>query len=210
LEEKYDTGQEFFRWELATASAGAVLGINPFNQPDVQLAKDLARSAMESARETSQTKKYSSDSISIEEEKPLATAIKALLAEIMPDDYIALQAYLPATPETTEVLQNVRTELFKRTRRATTLGFGPRFLHSTGQLHKGGPNSVRAVQIIDEPEQELPVPGTDYSFGSLIQAQAAGDYRALRERNRRVIRINMGRNIPDGLQKLEDFITGRG
>jgi len=202
LKEKLDLGLELFHWELATASAGAVLGIHPFNQPDVQLAKDLTRSAMEKG-------KGFFDGVSIGEDKACAAAIKGLFSKATPGDYIAVQAYLPPTPEITLALQSVRNALLKRTRLATTLGFGPRFLHSTGQLHKGGPNTVLAIQVVDEPEQDMPIPETDYTFAALIEAQSMGDYRALQQRERRVLRITLGQNVLDGLQKLKGFITDR-
>ncbi|UCE41261.1 MAG: hypothetical protein JSV17_17820 [Candidatus Aminicenantes bacterium] len=200
LKEKLDLGLEFFHWELATASAGAVLGIHPFNQPDVQLTKDLTRSAMEKV-------KGPSDSTAVKQEKEIATAIDGLFTKAVSGDYIAVQAYLPPTPEISQALQNVRNALSKHTRLATTLGFGPRYLHSTGQLHKGGPNTVLAIQIIDEPEQDLPIPGADYTFAALIEAQAMGDYNALQQKKRRALRISLGKNVLDGLQKLEDFFN---
>lgn len=205
LKEKLDLGLELFRWELATASAGAVLGIHPFNQPDVQLAKDLTRTAMEKGKEATETAKDPFDGVSIGEEKACATAIKGLFSKATPGDYIAVQAYLPPTPEITLALQSVRNALLKRTRLATTLGFGPRFLHSTGQLHKGGPNTVLAIQVVDKPEQDMSVPETDYTFAALIKAQAEGDYHALQQRERRVLRITLGQSVLDGLQKLEGF-----
>ncbi len=205
LKEKLDLGLEIFHWELATASAGAVLGIHPFNQPDVQLTKDLTLSAMEKGKEATETVKGLFDSVSIGEEKACATGIKSLFSKAAPGDYIAVQAYLPPTPEITLALHNVRSALLKRHRLATTLGFGPRFLHSTGQLHKGGPNTVFAIQIVDEPEQDIPVPETDYTFATLIEAQSMGDYHALQQRERRVLRITLGQNVLDSLQKLEGF-----
>jgi transaldolase/glucose-6-phosphate isomerase len=209
LRENLDMGQEFFLWELATASAGAVLGIHPFNQPDVQLAKDLARSAMESSREEAPKEKGALEGIPIEEERECETAVKTFLSKVVPGDYIALQAYLPPRLEIMEALQVVRKRLLKKTGVATTLGFGPRFLHSTGQLHKGGPNTVCALQLVDEPQQDLPVPGTDYSFASLIKAQAGGDYLALQQRQRRGLRINLGKSALAGLQKLGNMVSGR-
>lgn len=210
LEEKLGLGMEFFIWELATASAGAVLGIHPFNQPDVQLTKDLTRSAMEKGKEAEETAKSQYEGLSIEEEKACAAAIKDLFSNAMPGDYVAIQAYLPPTPEFMLAMQSARSALFKHTHLATTLGFGPRFLHSTGQLHKGGPNSVLAIQVIDEPEQDLPVPETGYTFASLIKAQALGDFRALQQRERRVLRISLGKNSNDGLKKLEGFFSACG
>jgi transaldolase/glucose-6-phosphate isomerase len=209
MKEKFDLGQEFYLWELATAAAGAVIGIHPFNQPDVQLAKDLARSAMGAGKEKKEAGKNIPNEVSIQEEKACAAAIEDLFSKARPGDYIALQAYLPPTSEIGWVLQNVRSALFERTKLATTLGFGPRFLHSTGQLHKGGPNTVIAIQVVDEPEQDLPVPGTDYTFAELIEAQARGDYQALQQRKRKALRIKLGKNVLDGLQKLGGFFTGR-
>lgn len=206
LKEKRDLGMEVFRWELATASVGAILGINPFNQPDVQLSKDLTRSTMEKGNEEMDTSGQA-DSLSIGEEEACAAAIKGLLLEAKPGDYIALQAYLPPAPEISRALQNVKNMLFKKTGLPTTLGFGPRFLHSTGQLHKGGPNTIIAIQLVDAPEQDIPVPETNYTFAGLIKAQSIGDFRALQQRNRRVLRIALETNVSKGLQRLEDFFT---
>jgi transaldolase/glucose-6-phosphate isomerase len=206
LREKLDLGLEFFRWELATASAGAILGIHPFNQPDVQIAKDLTRSTMEKDHEEMEMTERSADSILIQEEDACAAAIRGLFSRVLPGDYIAVQAFLPPSPEISDTLQNMRNALFKHARLPTTLGFGPRFLHSTGQLHKGGPNTVHAIQVVDEPAQDIPVPDTDYTFAGLIEAQSIGDFRALQQRKRRVLRINLGQNACEGLQKLEGFI----
>lgn len=209
LKEKAEIGREIFRWELATASAGSVLGIHPFDQPDVQLAKDLTRSAMERDEEKAGSAKAPVEEISIENEVACDSAVEDLFSRARPGDYAAFQAYLSPSQEITRYLQNVRNAIFEHTRLATTLGFGPRFLHSTGQLHKGGPNTVLAVQLVDQPEQELSVPGTDYTFASLIEAQAIGDYHALRQKKRRVLRINLGKSIFEGLQKLERLFINR-
>lgn len=205
LKEKFDLGMEIFLWELATASAGAVLGIHPFNQPDVQLAKDLTRRVMERSQEEREKTGGPIEEFSTEDEKTCAAALHNFLSATEPGDYIALQAYLPPTQENTKALRKLRDTLLKHTRLATTLGFGPRFLHSTGQLHKGGPDSVVALQIIDAPEPDLPVPETDYTFGSLIEAQALGDYRALRERKKRAFRITVNGDAIEGVKKLAEF-----
>ncbi len=211
LEEKADLGREFFRWEIAVAAAGAVLGIHPFNQPDVQLAKELARQAMAKTGEPAEEAVGDDGTeVAAERAEDLQQALEAWLAQARPGDYIALQAYLPPTQETTEALQRIRLTLRDRLRLATTLGYGPRFLHSTGQLHKGGPNTGLFLQLVDEPgalpAEALPVPETDYSFGALIRAQALGDYRALRQRGRRVLRVNLGRDIAGGLARLEGLL----
>jgi transaldolase/glucose-6-phosphate isomerase len=207
LKDKYDLGREIFSWEMAVASAGSVLGIHPFNQPDVQLAKDFTKKAME---KIGKEKQESDEEIwPIDEPEPLAQALKGWLGQTKDGDYIALQAYLPPSEEMTEALQGIRFELLKRTQLATTLGYGPRFLHSTGQLHKGGPNSGLFLQIADEPESDLPVPETDYSFTNLIKAQAVGDYRALQQRGRRVIRVNLNSDIRSGLRRLHELIVSK-
>ena len=206
LGEKFDLGEEMFRWEIAVAAAGSVLGIHPFNQPDVQLAKDLARKAMERRNERGKRGADDLETLTIDKPEDLARGLKIWIDQAQPRDYIALQAFLFPNPETTAALQNVRFELLKRTSLATTLGYGPRFLHSTGQLHKGGPNTALILQIIDEPETDLSIPETDYSFGALIKAQAEGDYHALKQRGRRVIRINLKADVQGGLRRLQDLM----
>jgi transaldolase/glucose-6-phosphate isomerase len=205
LAEKLDLGQEFFRWEVAVAAAGAVLGIHPFNQPDVELAKQLARKAM--AKKGSE-QKDAAQTISVAQPAELRKAVSSWLGNARPGDYIALQAYLAPSPETTGRLQDLRHRLRERPRLATTLGYGPRFLHSTGQLHKGGQNTGLFLQLVDEPTSDLPVPETDYTFGALIQAQALGDYQALKQRGRRVLRVQLGGDTARGLLHLSAVLDG--
>ncbi len=205
LEEKADLGQEIFRWEVAVAAAGTVLGIHPFNQPDVQLTKELTRKVMEGG-EAGRSNSKEVETFSIEEHEPLTEALKNWIVKEKPGDYIALQAYLNPSKEVTEALQKVRLELLNRTRLAITLGYGPRFLHSTGQLHKGGPNNGLFLQLVDEPEFDIPVPETSFSFSTLIRAQALGDYQALKQRGRRVLRVNLKRDVSGGLELLADLI----
>jgi len=184
----YELSAEMFRAEMATAAAGSVLGIHPFNQPDVQLAKTLAREAMEAeegAAEPIEAVRLS--------EPDFIDSVAAFLGTVDTGDYVAIQAYVPRNAENESVLRRLRVGLRARTGAATTVGFGPRFLHSTGQLHKGGANNGVFIQIVDEPSPDLPVPEVDYSFGKIIRAQADGDYRALRGRGRRVLRIDLGR-----------------
>jgi transaldolase/glucose-6-phosphate isomerase len=121
-------------------------------------------------------------------------------------DYIALQAYMVGTAEARKALDGIRTQFLNRFKLATTLGFGPRYLHSTGQLHKGGPDTGIFIQLVDEPERDIQVPGSDYTFGSLISAQALGDYRALRHKGRRVLRINLGTEVRRGLEVLRSAV----
>lgn len=207
LREELDLGQEIFRWELGVAAAGSILGIHPFNQPDVRLAKDLTRQAMEKNGKRIKGARGVDEAISIEEEKELASRLKAWLSSARPGDYISLQAYLAPSLETTRSLENIRSLFFVHTHLATTVGYGPRFLHSTGQLHKGGANSVLVLQLVDEPDEDFPVPETDFSFASLIKAQALGDYHALLQRERRVLRVNI-KDAFQGLKRLESPIQG--
>ncbi len=205
LAEKAALGQEFFRWEVAVAAAGSVLGIHPFNQPDVELAKDLARKAMAGAGTGQQS---DAEAVRIEPKQTLARAVSAWLSRARPGDYVAVQAYLAPTADTESALQHVRLALRDRLRLATTVGYGPRFLHSTGQLHKGGPNTGLFLQLVDEPAGDLPVPGADYTLGTLLHAQALGDYRALQQRGRRVLRVMLGRDGPGALTQLAEVLHG--
>jgi transaldolase/glucose-6-phosphate isomerase len=197
--ELLDIAQEFFRWEVATAAAGAALGIQPFNQPDVELAKDLARKAMTGAAQGAE----GSAPISAASDR-LPRAVSDWLGKVRRGDYISIQAYLGPTEAMIARLTNLQRKLRDRTHLATTMGYGPRFLHSTGQLHKGGPNTGLFVQFTDEPAGKLPVPETDYDFAGLIRAQALGDYQALVQRGRRVLRVNLGRDAASGLLRFEE------
>jgi transaldolase/glucose-6-phosphate isomerase len=207
--DSYLLGQEFFRWEIAVAAAGSILGIHPFNQPDVQLAKDLAKRAMEKTGETAATGWDDGvETVPIGRSDDLAHSIESWLSSGSSGDYIALNVFLSPSEAAAGTLQEVRVALRARSGLATTVGYGPRFLHSTGQLHKGGPNNGLFVQIVDEPEDPVPVPETDYSFGELIRAQALGDAQALVQRGRRVIRVNLGRTGVDGLDSLLAAVRG--
>jgi transaldolase/glucose-6-phosphate isomerase len=173
VREPVSLGAGMFVLEVATAVAGHVLGINPFDQPDVQEAKDRTAAALESG--------------ALPEEPP--GDLDALLAQVRPGDYVAIQTFVAPTPEKEKELQSARIRIRDRLRVATTLGYGPRYLHSTGQLHKGGPDTGVFVQVFEEPHEDRGVPGRAYTFGRLIAAQAAGDLAALRARGRRVARV---------------------
>jgi hypothetical protein len=175
FEDLIGLGAEMFRWEFATAVAGAVIGIRPFDQPNVQSAKDATKQIL-AAGEIPQVDPGD---------------LGRLLDAAEPGRYLSIQAYIPRNDENIRRLHGVRMRLRDRLRIATTVGFGPRFLHSTGQLHKGGPNTGLFVQVVDEPQEELPIPGQPYSFKHLIAAQAAGDLMALRERDRQVARVSV-------------------
>ena len=174
LDDPYDLGAEFFRWELATAVAGSILGINPFTQPDVQAAKDRTASILERMKGSRELEAESS--------------IDDLLAGAEPQQYVAIQAFID--PEREGELDPL-VHRVRETGCVVTKGLGPRYLHSTGQLHKGGPNTGLFVQVVDETGEELPIPGRELGFGRLIRSQAAGDLAALEERGRRVIRLRL-------------------
>jgi transaldolase/glucose-6-phosphate isomerase len=203
LTDKFNVGQEIFRWEVAAAAAGAILGIHPFNQPNVEMAKKLAREEM---RKPEDVNRGSIDSISIEDHGTVVTALNNWINQTKSGDYIALQAYLHPKLETTEALQRIRSALLNHLGVSTTLGYGPRFLHSTGQLHKGGPKTGLFLQLIDEPIEDLKIPETNNTFNELIQAQALGDFRALKHLNRRVLRINLKKDVSSSLLKLEELV----
>jgi len=205
LDERADIGQEFFRWQVAVAAAGAMLGIHPFNQPDVQLAKDLAQQAMQKAGDGA-AHAPPPDQVIADDRDALSGAIRAWLATAHRGDYVGLQAYLAPGDAVTSALESIRGALRDRLRLATTLGYGPRFLHSTGQLHKGGPDTGLFLQVVDDPVTDLAVPETDYTFGALIRAQALGDLAALRQRGRRVLRVTLGRTVAGGLARLVDAL----
>jgi transaldolase / glucose-6-phosphate isomerase len=169
----YEVGQEFFRWEFATAVAGSILGINPFDQPNVQEAKDRTGAILEQGSE-----------VELEPEGSL----DELLAGAREGDYVAIQAFID--PDAESRLEPLVARA-RETGCVVTKGLGPRYLHSTGQLHKGGPNAGLFVQVVDDPGDELPIPGRPFGFRQLIRAQAAGDYEALRERGRRVVRVRL-------------------
>lgn len=209
LADRYDVGQEIFRWEMATSAAGSILGVQPFDQPDVGLAKDLAREAMAGReKQPPEARKASVPETTCADVSALAGAILPFVEQARPGDYLAIQAYLEPRSETSRALEEMRRVLRNRTRLATTAGYGPRFLHSTGQLHKGGPNTGLFLQIVDEPTDDLPIPATAHTFSQLLRAQANGDYRALVERGRRILRVNVGRDPGGGLDMLAQVAAG--
>ena len=195
LSDLYELGAEFFVWEFATACAGWRLGINPFDQPNVQEAKDATKELLGEFTKNGRLPDSASEQSSTD-------AVRSQLARIKPGDYIAFLNYTEETPEIDRRLQQIRTHLRDTTQCATTVGYGPRFLHSTGQLHKGGPNSGVFFQIGAKDQTDFPVPGEAYSFSVLKEAQALGDFRALKARDRRVVRIDLGDDPLSGLERL--------
>ena len=173
LADSYAIGGEFFRWEFAVAVAGSILGINPFDQPDVQAAKDKTKEVLASG----------------EDPKLEATgSLDELLGGAEPPSYVAIQAFIdPARERDLQPLLDRAHE----TGCVVTHGLGPRYLHSTGQLHKGGPPTGLFVQVVDDTGEEIPIPGEDFGFGRLIRAQAEGDFRSLQERGRSIVRVRL-------------------
>jgi len=198
LPDKLDLGREFFRWEVATAAAGALLGINPFDQPNVQESKDNTNRLLQQFRSEGKLEEVAH---AVEED-----GLAAFLRNRRTGDYIALLAYLEPTAGNTVLLQSIRTRLRDATHLATTVGYGPRYLHSTGQLHKGGADNGLFILITADDVRDLPIPGEPYSFSILKQAQALGDLRALRSKQRRVIRLHLGTEVAAGLARLEKLI----
>lgn len=214
LPDRLDIGAEFVRWEVATVAGGIVLGIDPFDQPNVQEAKDATRALLDAYRANGGLPQPAplvaepgiaayGDAASLGDDPVTVDgALRALIETAGPSDYFALLAYLPADPGTVEQLQRIRALVRDGAGLATTLGIGPRFLHSTGQLHKGGPPSGIFLQLTAEPRRDLPIPGWPESFGTLIAAQAAGDLAALEKHGRRVLRLHLA-DPEAGLARLE-------
>jgi transaldolase/glucose-6-phosphate isomerase len=225
LEDVYDLGGEFFRWEFATAVAGSIIGIDPFDQPDVEDAKIAARKLTDAYDESGSLPelasffdgdgfRLSTDERNARELQEVAGNARSLegflavqLSNVEPGDYVALLAYLPMTPKNERLLTEIRVLIRDHLHAATCLGFGPRFQHSTGQAYKGGPNSGVFLQITCRDTVELPVPGHSYTFGVVKEAQARGDFDALAKRRRRALRIDVGADATAGLTELRDAVT---
>jgi glucose-6-phosphate isomerase len=220
LTDNYDLASEFFVWEFATAVAGWRLGINPFDQPNVQESKDATRELLDFFKShgklQDQEPVIGDDTLTVygsERTGPgLSTrsvldALRAHLATVKSGDYIALLVYVEETPEIEATLQSIRTDLRDSLRCATTTGYGPRFLHSTGQLHKGGPDSGVFIQITAADHVDLPIPEEPYTFSVLKQAQALGDFQSLSAHGRRAIRVDLGTDALAGLKRLQKLLT---
>jgi transaldolase / glucose-6-phosphate isomerase len=218
--DRYHIGQEFFRWELATAVAGSILTINPFDQPDVEASKDKTRE-LTSAYEVSgqlppEAALFEGDGLTlfadeknrraIEKATTLVECLAAHFDRIQEGDYCALLAYVERNARHRDALQDIRALIRDRKRVATCLGFGPRFLHSTGQAYKGGPNTGVFVQITCDDDVDVQVPDQKYTFGVVKAAQARGDLDVLAARDRRVLRIHLGGHVAAGLTSLKDAI----
>jgi glucose-6-phosphate isomerase len=215
LEDRYDLGGQFFIWELATAIAGHRMGINPFNQPNVEAAKDLARQVIASYQEQGVLELDSPSPMEAEKLRDfLGYANLDEPNSSSPRSYLALQAYLQASERIDRDLEQLRTQIRGKTRMATTSGYGPRYLHSTGQLHKGDAGNGLFIQLTAANDREVAIPdraGADDStvgFGLLNDAQAMGDRQALRRGGRQVIRFDLGSNLEAGLGRLIEIVDG--
>ncbi len=219
LQDVYDLGQEFFRWEFATAVAGSVIGINAFNQPDVEASKNVTRDLTSAYEKTgslpAEQPIFEGDGVKLftdpknaealkPSEKSLIGYLKAHFNRITDGDYFALLGYVQMNPEHEVQLQAMRHALRDNKRVATCLGFGPRFLHSTGQAYKGGPNSGVFLQVTCDDAADLAVPDQKYTFGIVKAAQARGDFQVLADRGRRALRVHLGPDIDAGLSKLQE------
>jgi transaldolase/glucose-6-phosphate isomerase len=215
--DRYHLGQEFFRWEIATAVAGSILGINPFDQPDVEASKQKTRELTAAYEQSGQlppeTPLLEESELTIfadakgrdafKNAKTVAQCLAAHFATLRTGDYFAQLAYVERNEQHRDALQDIRVLVRDRKRVATCLGFGPRFLHSTGQVYKGGPNSGVFLQITCDDPADLPVPEQKYTFGVVKAAQARGDFAVLAERGRRVLRVHLGAHVAAGLTKLK-------
>jgi transaldolase/glucose-6-phosphate isomerase len=218
----YDLGQEYFRWEIATAVAGSIIGINPFDQPDVEASKNATRALTSEYEKTgslpAEQPVFEADGIRLFTDDANWTALKSSaqslagilrthLNRLATGDYFVLLAYVQMNQEHEDALQRIRSTVRAARTNATCLGFGPRFLHSTGQAYKGGPNTGVFLQITCDDAHDLAVPGQRYTFGVVKAAQARGDFSVLTERKRRALRVHLGSDVSAGLQKLEDAIS---
>jgi transaldolase / glucose-6-phosphate isomerase len=221
----YDLGQEFFRWEIATAVAGSILKINPFNQPDVEASKIVTRQLTEAYEKSGKLPEeaplFDDGNIKLftdernaanlnklsGSDRSLTGFLRAHLSQLIPGDYMALLAYIEMNNEHEATLQEMRHAVRDRKHVATCLGFGPRFLHSTGQAYKGGPNSGVFLQITCDDAVDLPVPGQKYTFGIVKAAQARGDFQVLADRKRRALRVHLPKDVEAGLETLSRAVV---
>jgi transaldolase/glucose-6-phosphate isomerase len=214
LIDKYDLAAEFFRWEFATAVAGAHLGIDPFDEPNVKESKDNTQTVLQQYEQTGslpdESAAVTDGALRVYGDVSGSSASGALAAHLdtaRPGDYVALMAYVTPDDANHKALQRLRVAIRDTRRLATTLGFGPRFLHSTGQLHKGGPNTGVYIQITADDGTDVPIPGQPFTFSILKRAQAAGDLQSLRTHGRRVVRVHIAGDLGAGLGSLTDAVS---
>ncbi len=222
LSDIYNLGQEMFRWEIATAVAGSVIGINAFNQPDVEASKIATRKLTSEYEKTGSlpaespvlseggidlfTDEENAKALAAGGDKTLVGYLRAHLNRLKAGDYFALLGYVEMNEPHEKTLQGIRTSVRDKKRVATCLGFGPRFLHSTGQAYKGGPNTGVFLQVTCNDKADLPVPGQKFTFGVVKAAQARGDFQVLADRKRRALRVHL-HDVESGLKALEGAIA---
>jgi hypothetical protein len=222
LKDKFSLGAEYLRWEIATATAGVVMGINAFDQPNVAESKkntsDLLAEWKEKGTFSIPEPIVAKDGISVfcnrsaewmfeGHAKSVKDFLNTFVKLAQPDDYFSLLAYFLQKDTRNKLLQGIRIKLRNRFKAATTLGYGPRYLHSTGQLHKGGANNGLFLLFTAGAQEEVGIPGKEFGFGTLQQAQALGDFRSLNDKDRRVVRIHLGSDIEGGLKKIFEMLT---
>jgi transaldolase/glucose-6-phosphate isomerase len=220
MKSKEELGAEFFRWEMAVAVAGALMGIDPFDEPNVQESKDNTRRLLEINERQGRLPEgdaiLTSDGLALfgdaealsraGSEGTLQSALHALFSTVNAGDYVAMLAYMPSTGEQEELLLDARVAIRDALKVATTFGYGPRFLHSTGQLHKGGANRGVFIQITSDPKRDLPIPDEEFTFGTLIRAQALGDLQSLQKHGRRAIRLHIRGDLSEGVEHVRAAI----
>lgn len=203
LNDLYDVGGEFLRWEFATAIAGSVLGVNPFDEPNVLESKQNTKRLLD---EFELSGVFGMEATSRSAYGQINKFLKG--AKTDQGDYVSLQCYLPYSERLGDLLERLRSSINSKYGVPVTLGYGPRFLHSTGQLHKGGANNMVALQLTYDPQEDLAIPGEPYTFGTLIRAQSLGDFESLRSHERRIMRIHLGDDIGAGLRKVATAVKG--
>jgi hypothetical protein len=210
LEDRLDLVKELFRWEMATAVAGAVLGINPFDQPNVQESKDNTNRLLAMVRERGSLPEgrpaLTEGGVAVHAEsagETLAETFSRLFETVEAGQYFAILAYLTEEASTDLALQSMRSRVRSRYGLATTSGYGPRYLHSTGQFHKGGPNTGIFLELTADDTEDMPIPGQPYSFGVFKRAQGLGDLEALRLHGQRAMRVHLGSNVAAGLAEVD-------
>jgi transaldolase/glucose-6-phosphate isomerase len=222
LHDRYDLGEEFFVWEFATAIAGKLLGIDPFDQPNVQESKDNTKRLLGELQKTGKLPQQQlllqegdfsiwsqppAKCVAAAKQDTFPTLLAKQLLELKSGDYVALTAYIEETAEHDAYLQRIRAAIRDRWKVATTVGYGPRFLHSTGQLHKGGPANGLFIQITSASVADVKIPGETFTFGQLNQAQSLGDFQSLAQRQRRAIRVELGAGLIEGLDLMLRTVT---
>ena len=214
-------GGEFFRWEVATATAGAILYVNPFDEPDVDESKqrthDLLSARQRQELASPELPLIEADGVAVygdakhvhvdrDQTDSMREVLQAVVGQMQAPDYLALLPYFQRTPPRHEALQAIRGVVRNRYRVATMLGYGPRYLHSTGQLHKGGPNTAVFIMITADASEDIPIPGQPYGFATLHRAQALGDFLTLIHKQRRAIRGHLGKDIEGGLKQIGEHL----